>query len=98
MGLPVADDLEAAVKAADVICTCTMATAPLIKGEWLQPGQHLDLIGAYRPDMREVDECRDGARPGVCRCARDHAASYRRADGAPEIWRDHRSGCGGRFL
>ena len=56
MGLPVADDLEAAVRAADVICTCTMATAPLIKGEWLQPGQHLDLIGAYRTDMREVDD------------------------------------------
>lgn len=56
MGLPVADDLEAAVRAADVICTATMATAPLIKGEWLQPGQHLDLIGAYKPDMREVDD------------------------------------------
>ncbi|MCZ8336103.1 MAG: ornithine cyclodeaminase [Rhodobacteraceae bacterium] len=56
MGLPVADDLEAAVKAADVICTATMATAPLIKGDWLQPGQHLDLIGAYKPNMREVDD------------------------------------------
>jgi ornithine cyclodeaminase len=56
MGLPVADDLEAAVKAADVICTATMATAPLIKGDWLQPGQHLDLIGAYKPGMREVDD------------------------------------------
>lgn len=56
MGLPVADDLEAAVKAADVICTATMATTPLIKGEWLQPGQHLDLIGAYKPGMREVDD------------------------------------------
>jgi ornithine cyclodeaminase len=56
MGLPVADDLEAAVRGADVICTATMATAPLIKGEWLQPGQHLDLIGAYKPDMREVDD------------------------------------------
>lgn len=56
MGLPVADDLEAAVKTADVICTCTMATAPLVKGDWLRPGQHLDLIGAYRPDMREVDD------------------------------------------
>ncbi len=56
MGLPVADDLEAAVRAADIICTCTMTTEPLIKGEWLQPGQHLDLIGAYRPDMREVDD------------------------------------------
>lgn len=56
MGLPVAEDLQAAVRAADIICTCTMATEPLIKGEWLQPGQHLDLIGAYRPDMREVDD------------------------------------------
>jgi ornithine cyclodeaminase len=56
MGLGVADDLEAAVKAADVICTATMATEPLIKGDWLQPGQHLDLIGAYNPKMREVDD------------------------------------------
>jgi ornithine cyclodeaminase len=56
LGLPVADNLEAAVKAADVICTATMATEPLIRGDWLQPGQHLDLIGAYRPGMREVDD------------------------------------------
>lgn len=56
MGLGVAEDLEAAVKAADVICTATMATEPLIKGAWLQPGQHLDLIGAYNPKMREVDD------------------------------------------
>jgi ornithine cyclodeaminase len=56
MGLPVADDLEAAVRAADVICTATLATDPLIKGDWLQPGQHLDLIGAYTPAMREVDD------------------------------------------
>ena len=56
MGLPVADDLEAAVKAADVICAATMATTPIIKGDWLQPGQHLDLIGAYTPAMREVDD------------------------------------------
>lgn len=55
-GLRVAQDLEAAVKAADVICTATMATEPLIKGAWLQPGQHLDLIGAYNPKMREVDD------------------------------------------
>ena len=56
MGLAVATDLESAVRAADIICTATMATEPLIKGAWLQPGQHLDLIGAYRPDMREVDD------------------------------------------
>lgn len=56
MGLPVADNLEAAVRKADVICSATMATAPLIKGDWLQPGQHIDLIGAYKPGMREVDD------------------------------------------
>ena len=49
-------DLAAAVSAADIICTATMSLTPLIKGEWLRPGQHLDLIGAYRPDMREVDD------------------------------------------
>ena len=56
MGLPVADDLEAAVRKADAICSATMATQPLIKGDWLQPGQHIDLIGAYKPGMREVDD------------------------------------------
>ena len=52
----IADDLEAAVRAADIITSATMSTDPLIKGDWLQPGQHVDLIGAYRPDMREVDD------------------------------------------
>jgi len=56
LGVAVADDLETAVRAAEIICTCTMSTQPLIRGDWLQPGQHLDLIGAYRPDMREVDD------------------------------------------
>ena len=55
-GLRIADDLETAVRSADVITSATMSTEPLIKGAWLKPGQHLDLIGAYRPDMREVDD------------------------------------------
>ncbi len=55
-GMVVACDLEAAVGAADVIVTATMSSEPVIKGAWLRPGQHLDLIGAYRPDMREVDD------------------------------------------
>lgn len=55
-GLKVADDLKAAVGDADIITSATMSTDPLIKGAWLQPGQHVDLIGAYRPDMREVDD------------------------------------------
>ena len=56
LGLPIADDLHKSVQWADVICTATMATAPLIRGEWLRAGQHLDLIGAYTPQMREVDD------------------------------------------
>jgi ornithine cyclodeaminase len=52
----VAEDLETAVREADIVATCTMATEPLIRGTWLRPGTHLDLIGAYRPDMREADD------------------------------------------
>jgi ornithine cyclodeaminase len=55
-GATVEPDLERAVRKADIIATATMATQPLIRGEWLQPGTHLDLIGAYRPDMRECDD------------------------------------------
>ncbi|MEP1767082.1 MAG: ornithine cyclodeaminase [Sulfitobacter sp.] len=55
-GTTVMDDLETAVAQADIIGSATMSTEPLIKGAWLQAGQHLDLIGAYRPDMREVDD------------------------------------------
>ncbi|MBF9045558.1 ornithine cyclodeaminase [Rhodobacterales bacterium LSUCC0031] len=55
-GMDVADDLEGAVRGADIITCATMATDPVVKGAWLRPGQHLDLIGAYRPDMREADD------------------------------------------
>ncbi|WP_299044949.1 ornithine cyclodeaminase [uncultured Tateyamaria sp.] len=54
--LSVADDLEQAVRKADIVTSATMSTEPLIRGDWLRPGQHIDLIGAYRPDMREVDD------------------------------------------
>ncbi len=49
-------DLEDAVRQADIVTSATMGTEPLIKGDWLQAGQHIDLIGAYRPDMRETDD------------------------------------------
>ena len=55
-GMTITHDLPGAVAAADIICTATMSTEPIIKGEWLSSGTHLDLIGAYRPDMREVDD------------------------------------------
>lgn len=49
-------DLEQAVKDADIVSCATMSQNPLIKGEWLSPGTHLDLVGAYTKDMREADD------------------------------------------
>ncbi|PWE29315.1 ornithine cyclodeaminase [Maritimibacter sp. 55A14] len=49
-------DLQAAMGVADIITSATMAREPFIRGDWLKPGQHLDLIGAFRPDMREADD------------------------------------------
>ena len=52
----VATDLEQATRAADIISCATLSTAPLIHGDWLQPGAHLDLIGSFTPQMRESDD------------------------------------------
>ncbi len=52
----VVDSLEAAVADADVITTATMTRDPLVEGRWLRPGTHLDLVGSFRPDHREVDD------------------------------------------
>lgn len=49
-------DLEKGAKSADIISCATLATEPLIKGAWLAPGQHLDLIGSFTPEMRETDD------------------------------------------
>jgi ornithine cyclodeaminase/alanine dehydrogenase-like protein (mu-crystallin family) len=51
-----ASDVEKAVAQADIISCATLATEPVIKGSWLHPGQHLDLIGSYAPHMREADD------------------------------------------
>ena len=51
-----ADDLEAAVEGADIVSCATLATQPLVEGAWLRPGTHLDLVGAFTPSMREVDD------------------------------------------
>lgn len=48
-------DLEAAVRAAHIVSCATLATAPLVRGAWLAPGTHLDLIGSFTPAMREAD-------------------------------------------
>lgn len=50
------NDLEVAVKQADIISCATLASEPLVQGAWLQPGQHLDLIGSFSPHMRETND------------------------------------------
>jgi ornithine cyclodeaminase len=49
-------DLGAASGEADIISCATLSHEPLIRGEWLKPGVHLDLVGAYKPTMRESDD------------------------------------------
>jgi ornithine cyclodeaminase/alanine dehydrogenase-like protein (mu-crystallin family) len=51
-----ASDLAQAVRQADIVSCATLATAPLIRGAWLRPGSHLDLIGSFTPQMREADD------------------------------------------
>ncbi|HZE25421.1 MAG TPA: ornithine cyclodeaminase family protein [Blattabacteriaceae bacterium] len=47
---------ETVARESDVICTCTTATSPLFDGNWLRPGTHLNLVGAFQPETREVDD------------------------------------------
>ena len=49
-------DLEAAVAEADIISSATPSLEPLVLGAWLRPGQHVDLVGSFKPDMREADD------------------------------------------
>jgi len=59
----VADDLAASVARADIVSCATLATEPVVHGEWLAPGSHLDLIGSFTPAMRETDDaCFENAR------------------------------------
>lgn len=50
------DDLEHAVAAADVVSCATLAGEPVVRGAWLRPGTHLDLIGSFAPHLRETDD------------------------------------------
>lgn len=49
-------DLPDAAAQADIIVTATMSSTPVLNGEWVQPGTHVDLIGAFRAEMREADD------------------------------------------
>lgn len=49
-------DLPGACAAADIVSCATLSTEPVVRGEWLPPGVHLDLIGSFTPAMREADD------------------------------------------
>ena len=49
-------DRQRAVAAADIVSCATLSKAPLVEGDWLREGQHIDLVGAYTPQMRESDD------------------------------------------
>ena len=52
----VVSDLEKACADVDLITTATMSKTPILNGNWIGPGTHVDLIGAFKPDMREADD------------------------------------------
>lgn len=52
----VVETLQASVEAADIVSTATLSTTPILKGSWLRPGTHVDLIGSFTPTMREADD------------------------------------------
>jgi alanine dehydrogenase len=56
LNVSVVDDLEAAVRRAEIVSAATISAEPLIRGDWLAPGTHVDCVGAYRPNMRETDD------------------------------------------
>jgi ornithine cyclodeaminase len=56
VGAKAIEDRREVMSEADIITAATMTTDPLVHGELLRPGQHIDLIGAYRPDRREADD------------------------------------------
>ena len=54
--IAVVDDLEAAQRVADTISCATLSREPLVRGDWLKPGTHVDLVGGFTPQMREADD------------------------------------------
>ncbi|MET1416599.1 ornithine cyclodeaminase family protein [Roseibium sp. HPY-6] len=58
VGLPAeaVTNLKLACEKADIVSTVTASQSPIVQGDWLRPGTHLDLIGSFRADMRESDD------------------------------------------
>jgi ornithine cyclodeaminase len=74
----VVTDLEPAVRDSDIVSCATTSRQPVFDGTWLTPGTHVDLMGGFRPDMREADDTAItracvfvDTREGACREAGD---------------------------
>jgi ornithine cyclodeaminase len=74
----IAEDLEAAVRAADIVSCATLSEKPVIRGAWLKKGMHIDLVGAFTPKMREADDA-------TVRRARIYVDSRQNAKGSGDI-------------
>jgi ornithine cyclodeaminase len=61
VAVAITEDLAAAAKNADIISCATTSTVPLLRSDWVQPGTHVDLVGGFRPNMREADDALVGA-------------------------------------
>jgi len=55
IAITVAPDAEAVVRGSDVVCTATSSASPVLLGEWLAHGTHVNAVGAFRPRERELD-------------------------------------------
>jgi ornithine cyclodeaminase/alanine dehydrogenase-like protein (mu-crystallin family) len=55
-GVRLAQSAEDAVRGADVVVIATTSRTPVLSGEWLSPGVHINAVGAPRPDWRELDD------------------------------------------
>lgn len=84
-----AGDLEGTVREADIVSCATASEKPLVRGEWLSPGKHLDLIGAYTPVMCEADPAAVGAASVFVDdrdAARHEAGDLIQAEAAGQFW------------
>jgi ornithine cyclodeaminase/alanine dehydrogenase-like protein (mu-crystallin family) len=55
-GVTATNSAEEAVRDAEVVVVATSATTPLLEGDWLSPGTHINAVGATRPNWRELDD------------------------------------------
>lgn len=56
IAIELSKDLASAAGNADIISCATTSTIPILQAPWIQPGTHVDLVGGFRPNMREADD------------------------------------------